>query len=90
MSELYPGGNPRWVDMVEVTRCKDCRWSFHEPDGTLACEEWECQATMPEWFCSKSKHRVFYKSNEINSFTEFDDHLVTPSRVYQDMIDEGE
>ena len=23
-SQLMPGGNPHWVDMVEVVRCKDC------------------------------------------------------------------
>ena len=24
-SQLMPGGNPHWVDMVEVVRCKDCK-----------------------------------------------------------------
>jgi len=38
-SQLMPGGNPHWVDMVEVVRCKDCIHKLkNEHDDDYYCE----------------------------------------------------
>ena len=48
------------VDAVEVVRCKDCKWSFHDLTGNgvaLSCEMWDDYRTTEEGYCHRSERR---------------------------------
>jgi hypothetical protein len=54
-SQLMPGGNPHWVDMVEVVRCQDCV-HCHEVILTHWCNWWEDVAEL-NGYCSYGERR---------------------------------
>lgn len=51
-------GMYRRGELVEVVRCKDCKWSFHDANGLLLCEEWENQDTLPNGYCAWGERRA--------------------------------
>lgn len=51
--------NAPTADVVEVVRCKDCKYNhFVQPNGTIHChKELHCKFVKPTDFCSEGERR---------------------------------
>lgn len=53
---IVPGLREQLEKRVEVVRCKDCKYSFHDlvgfSDVRLSCEHWDEAETKEDSFCS--------------------------------------
>ncbi len=50
-----PNGNPK--DMVEVVRCKDCKYFPSAPQYEPSCWKHRRRGDDPDWFCADGERR---------------------------------